>query len=946
MMQLKYLSLFILVLVAVFCHFFNAWPAFAIVSLLYGAGLVVCSYYDQQKIQELKKNKYAVPQNNPNPLFQLDQFGQMVFCNKATLQKFPDIVKEPDHPLLKGLFEIFQDMEKQGKTIAQREVEIGCIVYSQSVAKVQQPDGQYIYNIYCNNITSLKRTQSKLETQKAILNQILNHMPTVLYAKDVDDEYRYVLWNKKSEEMFGLQESHVVGQNDFELYDHSLAQTLRTKDIDIEKDKNVYQCEEVIKDQGGGEWISNTSIVPVYDEQGKTRLLLYIMQDITKRKRDEDILRKYEAVLKYSNDAIIITSTNLEPPGPEIVYVNQAFCEITGYSEQEVIGQSPRFLQGKDTNAEQLSELKMALQEYNDYRGELVNYKKSGEEYWLSISVFPIPDRTGKIVNYAAIERDITARKNGEKQLKEQSEQLVKSKYEAEKANQAKSEFLAMMSHELRTPLNSIIGLAKLLKDTKLTIEQLEMTDTVLNSSSNLLSIVNDILDLSKIEAGEVRIEQIGFDFMTIINSVVETLRPLAQKKKLNLFVEHKTGDIPYIIGDPVQVTKIVTNLIGNAIKYTEEGSVHIQTSFLESFENEIILRFEVQDTGIGIPKNKIRNIFSKFSQADSSTSRKFGGTGLGLAITKQLIEMMGGDIGVTSEERRGSEFWLEVPFKVTDKLYEESVTESKIYQLGESDLIDVNKIEVLAVEDHPLNQIYLKKLLKKLGIVNYDLAVDGKAALDFYEKKDYDLILMDCHLPEINGYELTSYIRQTEKENNKQPIPIIAMTANAMLGDKQKCFNSGMSDYISKPIDDQKLKKLLSQWINFEVVAMDTEQEVADIGLQYQNIVDFSIIKSFSEGDVEMEKEFISVFLMTSQESLQQLSNSCIDGENHEWIEAAHKLKGGAGNVGANKLRELCAVAQDMTSSSREERLAIYSKIENEYQQVVSCFRGKKLCD
>ncbi|MBV8061598.1 MAG: response regulator, partial [Alphaproteobacteria bacterium] len=352
--------------------------------------------------------------------------------------------------------------------------------------------------------------------------------------------------------------------------------------------------------------------------------------------------------------------------------------------------------------------------------------------------------------------------------------EIEEAKVQAESSNHAKSEFLANMSHELRTPLNSILGMTRLLIESGIDGERYTLADTVYRASTNLLTIVNDILDLSKIEAKEMTLENIGFDPRYVLDSVVDTLDQIAKEKKLTIKRPYTKSTLPYVMGDPTRFGRILTNLIGNAIKYTDRGWVQVDMQCSLADDNRTTLRLEVTDTGIGIPDNQKDNIFKKFVQGDTSTTRKYGGTGLGLAITKQLVELMQGDIGFTSEFGHGSVFWISIPFIVTDTLHQEKITRRKRSMSG---TIPHDTARILIAEDHPLNQMLIERLMHKFGIYNFKIAASGLEVLAAQQAEPWDVILMDCHMPDINGYDATLKIREQEKETGRH-VPIIAMTA------------------------------------------------------------------------------------------------------------------------------------------------------------------------
>ena len=434
----------------------------------------------------------------------------------------------------------------------------------------------------------------------------------------------------------------------------------------------------------------------------------------------------------------------------------------------------------------------------------------------------PVFAADGGIIGTTGYARDITDNKAAEETLmafsdymEQKNKEVSASLVVAEESTRSKSEFLAVVSHEIRTPMNGIIGMTSMLLESGLTQEQREYAEIVRKSGENLLVLINDILDFSKIEARKLELEPINFNLQTTIDDTIEILGLRAAEKDLQL-VSQISPDVPLLLkGDSGRLQQIIINLIGNAIKFTDFGSITINATLDSSECGFAVIRISVSDTGIGIPKGRRVAIFSPFTQADGSTTRKFGGTGLGLTICRQLSELMGGNIGVDSEVGKGSTFWFTATFEV---LAEGALTEHKpspTYS-AEHKIIAPQGLRILLAEDNVINQKVALSLLGKLGY-KADVVANGLEAVQALELINYDVVLMDCQMPEMDGFEATIKIRDAASAVLNHAVPIIAMTANAMKEDREKCLEVGMSEYLSKPVRKEGLLAAISAVMKIE---------------------------------------------------------------------------------------------------------------------------------
>ncbi len=527
--------------------------------------------------------------------------------------------------------------------------------------------------------------------------------------------------------------------------------------------------------------------------------------DRTESRRATEQIRKLSLAVEQSPHSIVITNVDAV-----IEYANEAFVRNTGYGLEDVIGKNPRILHSGRTPAAVYAEMWAALSQGRLWKGEFNNMRKDGSEFTEFAIITPLRQADGRITHYVAVKEDITEKKRLGSELDEhrhhlegmvvqRTTELIAARKQAEDANRAKSAFLANMSHEIRTPMNGIVGMAHLLRREGVSPRQAERLDTIDTSARHLLSIINDILDLSKIEAGKLALEEIPVSIGGLLDNVGSILAERARAKGIRLAID--AGLLPAnLTGDPTRLQQALLNLATNAIKFTETGTVTLRSVRLHEDAGALLVRFEVEDSGIGITPEAQSRLFSAFEQADNSTTRKYGGTGLGLAITRRLAELMGGEVGVESVPGTGSTFWFTARLKKGG----EGVVERPASVVDAEKLIQKHYSgwRVLITDDEPINREIAQILLEDIGLV-IDTAEDGEMAISMARTTAYAAILMDMQMPKLNGLDATRRIREMPGYTQT---PIIAMTANAFVEDKARCFEAGMSGFLVKPFDPDTL--------------------------------------------------------------------------------------------------------------------------------------------
>ncbi|MFH1359665.1 MAG: PAS domain S-box protein [Candidatus Omnitrophota bacterium] len=700
----------------------------------------------------------------------------------------------PNAPLVKSLIHKL----KRQDSISNQEIKlkrqdgrlIPCLI-SMAPVKNKEKKIQWIDAVIVPSVAIGRHNQDLLES-KEIFRVVFDNSAVAITVADKNE--RVVAWNPFFEKMAGMKKEDLFNKPVKDLYPAAEWKRIRARRIRMTGILPNMETKIFKKD---GKLIDvDLSISVLKDLKGNITGAIGIMRDITTRKIAEKKLKDSEQKIRVILDNSAVAITLLDDK-ERIISWNKFTEQLLGMTKKDL------YLRPVSTLYPQ--------EEWQKIRSE--NIRKIGSKHHLEtkvickdnsvidieLSVNVLRDSASKVVGSVGIMQDITEEKKAK-------EELIQAKIAAEEANNSKSLFLANVSHEVRTPLNAILGMVDMTLDTPLNDEQKENLITVKDASHNLLDLINDILDLSRIEAGKVRLEVVDFSLRDVIKNVCRGLHVLARNKGLDLEWQADDGVPDNLKGDPVRLRQVIINLVNNAIKFTSKGKVSVDVQLKSQEKDDCVLIFSINDTGIGIPQDKLELIFDAFTQADDSITRRYGGTGLGLAICKRLVSLMGGDINVESQEKKGSRFFFTAAFSISQEGQKPqegvSVTEHK--EMKPSEIDDLPKLRVLLAEDNLVSQRIIVKLLTKRDweVVPVE---NGQEVLGQMSQGSFDLILMDVQMPILDGLETTRLIREGEKQTGRH-IPIIALTARAMDDDKNRCLDIGMDGYVSKPVDRQKL--------------------------------------------------------------------------------------------------------------------------------------------
>ncbi len=655
------------------------------------------------------------------------------------------------------------------------------------------------------DISDRKQAEEEIKQTRNFLQALLDHLPVAVFVKDAQPKNFGVFqfWNKTSERLFGISAAQALGKTAYDLFPTAQANFFE------QKDREVFakgRAEDILEEQIDSQTLSkrwlHTVKVPIYDEQDRPHYLLGFSQDITHRKQAEAELREMSEVLENAVSGI----SKLDTQGCYL-YVNKAYADPTGYQPEEMIGMRWE----KTVHPNELAKM-VAAYEYMVETGrvevETTGIRKDGSVFYKQLVMIATYDEKHQVLGHYCFMKDISDRKQKELALRQ-------AMAAAEAANLAKSIFLANMSHELRTPLNVILGFAQVMAhDSALTPSQQEDLQTIRRSGDHLLSLINDVLDLSKIESGHCTIEESGFDLMALLHSLRTMLAERASSKGLDLWFEIAPEVPQFAIADAQKLRQVLLNLLSNAIKFTHRGSITLQVSIkADSIKatptTRPILQFVVTDTGVGIAAEELDNIFDTFVQAQAG-KQSVGGTGLGLTISRKLLHLMGGDISVSSTLGRGTSFTFTLPVSPTSEV---NITPEP------SDRFPIRLTpgqphhRILVVDDGAENRLLMVKLLKQVGLEVIE-ATNGQEAVQIWQQYQPDLIWMDIRMPVLDGYEATKQIRAME---SGQKCIIIALTAQASQSDRTLALAAGCNDYITKPFREQTLFLKMAEYLGLQ---------------------------------------------------------------------------------------------------------------------------------
>ncbi|MEO6994067.1 MAG: PAS domain S-box protein [Lacunisphaera sp.] len=809
----------------------------------------------------------------------------------------------------------------------------------------READGSVLWHGFINDITERKHTEKELRQNETILRLSEERLSNIYRAMAdglvlQDGTARILECNPAAERILGLSRDQIMGRTSLDPRWHTVRSdgsplpgdehpaivTIRTGRTVRNFEMGVYKPDSSVT------WISiNTE--PLTTKSGAVREVICGFSDITERKNLEESVHRERELLRTVID-LLPSPIYLKDRDSRFLMVNQALARcLAKDSPAQLVSLCDFDLFDSEVASAFRADDEAVLAGLPVRAKEETTLFPNGEKRTYMTTKVPFRDAQGNVTGILGIGVDITERK----QLQDS---LALARDQALEASRLKSEFLANMSHEIRTPMNGIVGMAELLMDSILDDDQREMGRVIQISAENLLGIINDILDFSKIEAGKLRIEPVEMDLRAVVDDAIVLLLPLAEKRRLELTCEFDPAIEGLLLGDSGRIRQVLLNLAGNAVKFTLKGRVSIMIRQLEERTTEREIEVRIQDTGIGISPAAQKQLFQAVTQADGSTTRRFGGTGLGLAISRQLVDLMGGEIGLMSEEGRGSTFWFRLTLPKVSREHESTRSSDRSETLS-------NRIQpglrFLVAEDNITNQMVARGFLEKMGH-HADFAFNGNEVLELLRRKSYDAILMDCQMSEMDGYTAARCIRADEAKHGSAAIPIIALTAFAMATDRAKCLEAGMNDYLSKPLRAEELQQALVRCnlaqrngpAPVDAPAARLESSPLSEALAADHVAQLRGLPG--RGHPTLLEEVAEIFLRETPDTLSTLRQLADRQEFVETARLAHRLAGSAASIGGQQMQ---AAAQAVESAAgrgvTSELAAALAKLDREGQRVRS---------
>ena len=781
-------------------------------------------------------------------------------------------------------------------------------------------DGNYIFTAFIKDYREKKKNEEELRKLSLVASKTDN---TVI----ITDKHRQIEWvNDGFTRITGYSLDEVKGLNPGTFLQGEGTDKMALERMNEKLKLSTPFTEELLNYKKNKEpfWVS-INITPILNDQGEITSYIAIENDITAKRQLQDNLEENQNRLIETQKIAGLGTWEYLISNKKITWSPETF-RIFGV---EISENAPDFdhyisLIHKDDRSKFINFIRETIVDIKENEVEIRNVLSDGSIRYTYGRARPILENE-KVVKLLGVVLDITERKRIENEL-------TKEKEKAEESTRAKEMFLANTSHEIRTPMNAIIGISELLKKTNLDEQQHDYLDIIENSADNLLYLLNDILDVSKIESGKLEFEQTGFKMIEVIKSVLKSSMYKAKTKNLELLCNcENENDGLILIGDPVRLNQVLLNLVNNAIKFTEKGSIYINLYILSESENKVKLSFNVIDTGIGIPEEKQRLIFEDFQQVDTSTTRKYGGTGLGLSISRKLVNLMGGMLKVESEEGKGAHFSFELDF---ERGTQTDLADSSINHDSNFEQFDLENKRILIVEDQEFNLLVAQQIIRPYGCI-VDNAFNGKEAINKITDNNYDLILMDIQMPIMDGIETTQFIRN-HMPLPKSNIPIVALTANAIKGDKEKYLNLGMNNYLSKPFKANDLMSAIVKELKLDLLI--TEKFVEDkTDFEVDKLYDLSQIKEMAGGDSSFVVSMIKSFIEQSKMAFDEIDVT-IKAQNYEELaKVFHKYKTIYSFMGIGSIFNEFVKLEDMAKSSQpwDDILKIIERISNKLNQV-----------